>query len=119
MKAWADWIAKGYLLDVVPELIAQKMVLDVSCLEKYPFILDKHIWFIFQYPNTISWSDYWSPKENKPIDADDRKWIYIFKKIINNKLINRMQVLKECLLSVNRNFDKNQTQLVCRFVCCS
>lgn len=108
-ESLADWIAKGYLLDVYPELIAQKMVLDVSCLEKYPFILDKHIWFIFQYPNTISWSDYWSPKENKPIDADDRKWIYIFKKIINNKLINRMQVLKECLLSVNRNFDKNQT----------
>ncbi|WDB62024.1 DUF6493 family protein [Escherichia albertii] len=103
-----DWIAEGYVGNITPQVIVSKIT-SASNLEKYRFSLDEHIWMVFNYPCGVAWSDQWYPKESKPEDAGERKWIYFFKKYITEKRINRIRVLQESLLAVNRNFNREQT----------
>ncbi|EFO1628812.1 DUF6493 family protein [Escherichia marmotae] len=103
-----DWIAEKYVGNITPQVIVNKIT-SASTLENHRFSLDDHIWMVFNYPCSVSWSDQWYPKESKPEDAGERKWIYFFKKYITEKRINRIKVLKESLLAVNRNFNREQT----------
>lgn len=105
----ADWLAKGYISSLAPELIAIQITSAFNHIEKHAFTLDEHIWQIFHYPCGVSWDNYWYPSESRPADAGDKKWIYVFQKYTQNKRLDRMRVLRECLLAVNRNLDKNQT----------
>lgn len=104
----SDWIAAGYLSNVSPTLIAKNIIHSIT-LQKHSFTLDVHLWEIFNYPCDISWSDRWYHKQEKPEDADEHRWIYLFKKYTQEKRLDRMRVLKESLLAVNRGFNKNQT----------
>ena len=103
-----DWIAEGYVGNITPQVIVNKIT-SASNLEKHRFSLDDHIWMVFNYPCGVSLSDQWYPKESKPEGADDHKWIYFFKKYTMDKRIDRIRVLKESLLAVNRNFNREQT----------
>lgn len=107
----SSFLAAGYLSAAEPALIARGIVqsLDFISLEKYHFTFSEHIWTIFNYPCDVSYCDQFFPSETKPLDAGERKWIYIFDKFIKNKCIDKVKVLKESLLAVNRNFDKFQT----------
>jgi len=77
-------------------------------LEKYPVTLDEHIWYFFQYPSTIDSAD---KRTCKDIDykKETGNWCYTFKKYIRQGRLDRMRVLRECLMVVNRNFNKTQT----------
>lgn len=104
----SDWVAAGYLTNVSPMLIAKSIIHSIT-LQKHSFTLDVHLWEIFNYPCNISWTDRWDRAQEKPDDADEQKWIYYFKKFSKDKRIDRMRVLKESLLAVNRGFNKDQT----------
>ncbi|QTA26280.1 DUF6493 family protein [Escherichia albertii] len=104
----SDWVAAGYLTNVSPMLIAKSIIHSIT-LQKHSFTLDVHLWEIFNYPCNISWTDRWDRAQEKPDDADEQKWIYYLKKFSKDKRIDRMRVLKESLLAVNRGFNKDQT----------
>ncbi|WP_059215937.1 DUF6493 family protein [Escherichia albertii] len=104
----SDWVAAGYLTNVSPMLIAKSIIHSIT-LQKHSFTLDVHLWEIFNYPCNISWTDRWDRAQEKPDDADEQKWIFYFKKFSKDKRIDRMRVLKESLLAVNRGFNKDQT----------
>ncbi|EFJ2517075.1 hypothetical protein G5Y43_004598, partial [Escherichia coli] len=104
----SDWIAAGYLSNVSPMLIVKKII-HSKMLQKHSFTLDVHLWEIFNYPCNISWAESWHHTQEKPEDADEHRWIYLFKKYTQEKRLDRMRVLKESLLAVNRGFNKNQT----------
>lgn len=104
----SDWVAAGYLTNVSPMLIAKSIIHSIT-LQKHSFTLDVHLWEIFNYPCNISWTDRWDRTQEKPDDADEQKWIYYLKKFSKDKRIDRMRVLKESLLAVNRGFNKDQT----------
>ncbi|MFB4226507.1 DUF6493 family protein [Escherichia fergusonii] len=104
----SDWIAAGYLSNVSPMLIVKKII-HSKMLQKHSFTLDVHLWEIFNYPCNISWAESWHHTQEKPEDADDHRWIYLLKKYAQQKRLDRIRVLKESLLAVNRGFNKNQT----------
>ncbi|EHQ8140131.1 hypothetical protein KSS59_001223 [Escherichia albertii] len=104
----SDWVAAGCLTNVSPMLIAKSIIHSIT-LQKHSFTLDVHLWEIFNYPCNISWTDRWDRTQEKPDDADEQKWIYYLKKFSKDKRIDRMRVLKESLLAVNRGFNKDQT----------
>ncbi|MGM7049182.1 DUF6493 family protein [Escherichia fergusonii] len=104
----SDWIAAGYLSNVSPMLIVKKII-HSKMLQKHSFTLDVHLLEIFNYPCNISWAESWHHTQEKPEDADEHRWIYLFKKYVQQKRLDRMRVLKESLLAVNRGFNKNQT----------
>ncbi|EJM0808462.1 DUF6493 family protein [Escherichia albertii] len=104
----SDWVAAGYLTNVSPMFIAKSIIHSIT-LQKHSFTLDVHLWEIFNYPCNISWTDRWDRAQEKPDDADEQKWIFYFKKFSKDKRIDRMRVLKESLLAVNRGFNKDQT----------
>ncbi|PSY44041.1 hypothetical protein C7B09_05945 [Escherichia albertii] len=104
----SDWVAAGYLTNVSPMFIAKSIIHSIT-LQKHSFTLDVHLWEIFNYPCNISWTDRWNRAQEKPDDADEQKWIFYFKKFSKDKRIDRMRVLKESLLAVNRGFNKDQT----------
>ncbi|EGO8360473.1 hypothetical protein EYW98_13635 [Escherichia coli] len=105
----SDWLTAGYLSSVSPEIIALAIAYSSLSLEKHALTLDSHIWTIFHHSCGISLIDRWYPNEEKPSGAGEQKWIYIFIKYTQNNRIDRMRVLKECLLAVNRNFNREQT----------
>lgn len=90
-------------------MLIAKIIIHSITLQKHSFTLDVHLWEIFNYPCNISWTDRWDRAQEKPDDADEQKWIYYFKKFSKDKRIDRMRVLKESLLAVNRGFNKDQT----------
>ncbi|MCZ8870771.1 DUF6493 family protein [Escherichia albertii] len=104
----SDWVAAGYLTNVSPMFIAKSIIHSIT-LQKHSFTLDVHLWEIFNYPCNISWTDRRDRAQEKPDDADEQKWIFYFKKFSKDKRIDRMRVLKESLLAVNRGFNKDQT----------
>ncbi len=72
-------------------------------LEKYPETLKTHIWKLFEYETSINHNDahrYQYHKFKDPI------WKFTFKSLSESGKMDRMQLLKECLLTSNRNFNK-------------
>lgn len=105
-----SWWYRGYLTKLFPEYIASSLaVIDYNLLEMYPITLDEHIWLLFCMPCNLAWGDLWISDDNKPVDAGELKWVYTFQKYSRNKRIDRLRLLKESLMAVNRNFNKFQT----------
>lgn len=90
----AEWLNSEYLdrRILTDESIACTLRPELEQLEKYSFTLDKHIWLIFHYPPYLS-----------------TRWLEPFKVYTQNQRIDRFRVLKESLLAVNRNFNREQT----------
>ncbi|MDU2940789.1 MAG: DUF6493 family protein [Enterobacteriaceae bacterium] len=93
----AKWLDEGYIdrKIITDESVASTFSsLNIS-FEKYPFILDDHIWLIFTYPPYLSGSN-------------SDKWMEPFKTYTKNQRLDRSRVLKESLLAINRNFDRGR-----------
>lgn len=115
-----DWQQKGYV-SLTPERIMASLpdaifiqekghtkTYDIQKLEIYPATLNEHVWYIFQYPSTINWCGSWDLSDEVKATYKDN-WIYIFALYISNGRLDRMRVLRETLLTANRNFNKTQT----------
>lgn len=90
----AEWLDSEYLDRQIlsDESIAYTLRPECESLVKYSFTLDEHIWLIFHYPPYLS-----------------TRWLEPFKVYTQNQRIDRFRVLKESLLAVNRNFNREQT----------
>ncbi|NDV97154.1 hypothetical protein D0T84_19935 [Dysgonomonas sp. 521] len=108
------WYDKGYIDRLTPEIIVATLPKSVyewklvdgeviytfhfEILKEYAITLGEHIWLLFEYPSTICY-------EGK----DGKLWMDIFNTLSSDGSIDRMQLLKETLLTANRNFNKVQT----------
>ncbi|WP_163218250.1 DUF6493 family protein [Bacteroides sp. 224] len=113
------WEAAGYLtltpemvVSILPDVIftkdekGYKGVWTPEILESYPITLDKHIWWLFEYPSNIAWYS-----NNTAIGEANQSpskclWFDTFIKYTAEDRLDRMRVLRESLLAVNRNFNK-------------
>lgn len=93
-----EWEEKGYIT-LKPETIADALAYELTDLDKCPITLQKHIWHIFEYETTINWTDYHR-------NGNSSGSIVSF---TEEGKIDRKRILKECLLTANRNFNKNLT----------
>ncbi|WP_440134819.1 DUF6493 family protein [Chitinophaga sancti] len=67
-------------------------------LLKYPDTLNKHFWYIFEYPSNIAnLSRYYKSTKN---------WNDFILKFATEGRLDRARILKETLLTANRNFNK-------------
>lgn len=114
----SEWQDKGYIIPT-PELIVtllsgtitrengvrNKGEISTETLEIYPITLNEHIWYLFEYPSNIEWEDkYYIYEEYKKTGIGN--WGKIFYQYSVNGQLDRMRLLRECLLAVNRNFNK-------------
>jgi len=93
-----EWTEKGYAT-LKPDTIAEALVENFSDFEQYPITLREHIWHIFEYETTINWSDY----------HRSNSFTNTLANLAEEGKVDRMRLLRECLLTANRNFNKNLT----------
>jgi len=80
---------------------------SIEALLKYQEVtLKEHIWYLFELPSNLNWSDRWVYKKD---EEENRGWKETFESLIQDGRIERMRVLRECLLTSTRGFDKNLT----------
>lgn len=112
-----DWTEKGYITPTAERIVAvlpnvifkedkrNSKIYEPERIEKYPVTLNEHIWYLFEYPSNIDWADRWYLSQ-KEIKNNEGNWIKVFIHYTANGRLNRMKVLKECLLTANRNYNK-------------
>lgn len=79
---------------------------DMAPLFKYPETLSEHIWYLFEYPSNIHFSDRWNAAPNEDDPATEANWKGVIKRLIRDGHLDRMRVLEEALKAANRNFNK-------------
>ena len=96
-----DWIERGILtISPSPQTIAGYLVNYIHTtpvLEKRDITINEHIWYLFEYDCGQNWHA--NPAKGYPY--------YTFQHFTENGKLDRMRVLKESLLAINRNFNKN------------
>lgn len=96
-----DWIERGILtVSPSPQTIAGYLVNYIHTtpvLEKRDITINEHIWYLFEYDCGQNWHA--NPAKGYPY--------YTFQHFTENGKLDRMRVLKESLLAINRNFNKN------------
>jgi len=96
-----DWIEQGVLtLTPSPQTIAGYLVNymnNTDFLQKRAITLKEHIWYLFQYDCGQNWTD--NRTSGQPY--------FSFRYFVEHGQLDRMRVLKESLLAVNRNLNKN------------
>ncbi|MCD8178645.1 MAG: DUF6493 family protein [Tannerellaceae bacterium] len=92
------WVESGYLPIAPPERLAGMVESYITNdnLEVYPDTLEEHFWYMFQYPTTLNW-------------CQGNHWGIRIQELCKENKIDRLRVLKESLLALNRNFNKNLT----------
>lgn len=115
-----DWQQKGYvsltperIMASLPDVISthekgQSKIYEPKKLEIYPATLDEHIWYIFQYPSHISWCGCWDLSKEEEAAYKDN-WSHAIAHYISKGRLDRMRVLREMLLTANRNFNRPHT----------
>lgn len=113
-----NWQEKGYL-SASPELLAAILPMAIYLpdekitgyfnflpeeLEKKTVTLREHIWYLFEYPGTVNRVERFL--NVTPGEKGQEKWMDVFRRLTESQQLDRMRVLKECLLTVNRNFNK-------------
>lgn len=77
-------------------------------LLKYEVTLSEHIWWFFDTENTIYASDRYltlaDGRQNK-----ESQWMIVFRDLANSNKIDKHRLLRETILSANRNYNKPQT----------
>lgn len=99
-------VLPSIVLKQIPEKRERHYTLEI--VEKYPITLDEHIWYLFYTPSNIDWVDKWSA-DNRDKKETKGNWCDTFIKYTSEGRIDRMRVLRESLLTANRNFNKTQT----------
>lgn len=96
-----DWIEQGVLtITPSPQTIARYLVSYINTtaiLQKREITLKEHIWYLFEYDCGQNWMD----------NRNGGYPYYPYKYLIENGRLDRMRVLRESLLAVNRNMNKN------------
>lgn len=96
-----DWIERGILtVSPSPQTIAGYLVHYIHTtpvLQKRDITLKEHIWYLFEYDCGLNWHA--NPAKGYPY--------YTFQHFIEIGKLDRMRVLKESLLAINRNLNKN------------
>ena len=96
-----DWIEQGILtVTPSPQTIAGYLVNymnNTDFLQKREITLKEHIWYLFEYDCGQNWMD----------NRNGGHPYYPYKYLIENGKLDRMRVLRESLLAVNRNMNKN------------
>ena len=96
-----DWIEQGVLtLTPSPQTIANYLVNymnNTDFLQKRAITLQEHIWYLFQYDCGQNWTD----------NRTGGQPYFSFRYFVEHGQLDRMRVLKESLLAVNRNLNKN------------
>ena len=96
-----DWLEQGVLkVSPTPQTIAGYLVSYINTtaiLQKREITLKEHIWYLFEYDCGQNWMD----------NRNGGSPYYPYRYLIENGLLDRMRVLKESLLAVNRNMNKN------------
>ncbi|CDM01144.1 conserved hypothetical protein [Bacteroides xylanisolvens SD CC 2a] len=96
-----DWIEQGILtVTPSPQTIAGYLVSYINTtaiLQKREITLKEHIWYLFEYDCGQNWMD----------NRNGGHPYYPYKYLIENGKLDRMRVLRESLLAVNRNMNKN------------
>ncbi|MBO9730866.1 MAG: hypothetical protein J7623_19660 [Chitinophaga sp.] len=80
--------------------------LDSTILSKYPVTLSEHIWYLFEYPSNIYFSDRWVHVTESVNGEEEPNWRGLFKRLAANGSLDRMRLLESCLKAANRNFNK-------------
>ena len=97
-----DWLEQGILtVTPTPQTIVGYLVNyinNTSILQKREITLKEHIWYLFEYDCGQNWMD----------NRNGGSPYYPYRYLIENGLLNRMRVLKESLLAVNRNMNKRK-----------
>lgn len=87
---------KEKLLKYTPQVLLQ-----------YPITLQKHIWYLFQYPSNVNWLAERVMQQGTV--ATFATWQDVFITFTGEGRLDRQLVLQEALLTGTRNFDKNLT----------
>lgn len=116
------WEEAGYItlkqediLSVFPSIIFEKnekgyrqTSWTLERIEQTPIALQEHIWWLFQAPSNVDWADKWLA-DNKDRNTSKGNWCDFFIKYTTEGRLDRMRVLRESLMTANRNFNKTQT----------
>ncbi len=96
-----DWIEQGILtVTPSPQTIAGYLVNymnNTDFLQKREITLKEHIWYLFEYDCGQNWMD----------NRNGGQPYFSFRYFVEHGQLDRMRVLKESLLAVNRNMNKN------------
>ncbi|WP_195654452.1 DUF6493 family protein [Bacteroides sp. 1001136B_160425_E2] len=96
-----DWIEQGVLtITPSPQTIAKYLVNylnNTDFLQKRVITLKEHIWYLFQHDCRQNWAD--SRTSGQPY--------FSFRYFVEHGQLDRMRVLRESLLAVNRKMNKN------------
>lgn len=96
-----DWIEQGILtVTPSPQTIAGYLISYINTtaiLQKREITLKEHIWYLFEYDCRQNWMD----------NRNGEHPYYPYKYLIEDGRLDRMRVLRESLLAVNRNMNKN------------
>ncbi|MEY8686093.1 DUF6493 family protein [Bacteroides sp. AN502(2024)] len=96
-----DWMEQGVLtLTPSPQTIAGYLVNELDntdFLQKRAITLKEHIWYLFQY----------DCGQNRVDGRNGGQPYFSFRYFVEHGQLDRMRVLKESLLAVNRNLNKN------------
>jgi hypothetical protein len=79
---------------------------DTTHLFKHPETLSEHIWYLFEYPSNIHFSDRWNAAVNTEYPDEEPNWKGVIKRLAGDGTLDRQRVLEECLKVANRNFNK-------------
>lgn len=114
------WIRKGYVeKDTLAPFLAAHLAelfprytdtddpvkFITGRLAEYPEILNEQVWFLFEYPHEVSYTD----KLNKTkVNGKTGPWTYVFRTYSQNGQLDRMRLFRECIAATDRPFRKDQ-----------
>lgn len=79
---------------------------DTAILFKHKETLSEHIWYLFEYPSNIHFSDRWNAAKNKEYPTEEPNWRGVIKRLAGDGTLDRTRVLEESLKAASRNFNK-------------
>jgi Family of unknown function (DUF6493) len=79
---------------------------DTAILFKYPITLSEHIWYLFEYPSNIHFSDRWNAEVNEAYPTEEPNWRGVITRLAGDGTLDRMRLLEETLKTANRSFNK-------------
>jgi len=79
---------------------------DSAILFQYPETLSEHIWYLFEYPSNIHFSDRWNAAPNPDYPGEEPNWKGVIGRLTREGALDRQRVLEESLKAANRNFNK-------------
>lgn len=113
------WVKKGFLTGIEPYLATamtgvfprytqtdDPVGFITERLEQYPEVLDEQVWYLFKYPNEVSYTDKLSTMK---VDGRTGPWTYLLRTYSQNGRLDRMRLFLECVSATGLPFKKDQS----------